>query len=263
MNIAILGGGNLGKAIARGLAQAGFIKKGKITLTNKHISLMDELKGSEIQLSSNNQEAIKDAEIVILAVQPKQLDDLLDEIKTSLDSSRHVLASVVTGVSINEIQNKLGNDLSIIRVMPNTAIAKGESMTCIATAGNDKGLNEVKNIFDALGSTLVIAERLMQAATVIGASGIAFFLRYIRAATQGGVEVGFHPEEAQQIAVQVAKGAAALLEATNDHPENAIDKVTTPMGCTIAGLNEMEHNGLSSAVIQGIKTSYKRIENIK
>ncbi len=263
MNIAILGGGNLGKAMAKGLAQGGFLEKGKITLTNKHLHLMEELQGSGIILSDNNQEAIADAHIVILAVQPRQLDDLLDEIKPALDTVKHVVASVVTGVSIAEIQQKLGDAISIIRVMPNTAIAKGESMTCIATNGHKNGLEEVKNIFDALGSTLVINEKLMQAATVIGASGIAFFLRYIRAATQGGVEVGFHPEEAQQIAVQVAKGAAALLEGTNDHPENAIDKVTTPMGCTIAGLNEMEHHGLSSAVIQGIKTSYKRIENIK
>lgn len=263
MNIAILGGGNLGKAMARGLAQAGFLDKGTITLTNKQVSWMEELEGSGVDLTDDNQKAIANADIVILAVQPRQLNDLLFEIKSGLNPEKHVVASVVTGVSISEIQAQLGDQISIIRVMPNTAIAKGESMTCIATNGHKKGLDEVKDIFDAMGSTLVINEKLMQAATVIGASGIAFFLRYIRAATQGGVEVGFHPEEAQQIAVQVAKGAAALLDGTGDHPENAIDKVTTPMGCTIAGLNEMEHHGLSSAVIQGIKTSYKRIENIK
>ncbi|MFY0652882.1 MAG: pyrroline-5-carboxylate reductase [Cyclobacteriaceae bacterium] len=261
MKIAILGGGNLGKAMAKGLAQAGFLDKGKITLTNKHIHWMDELKDSGVELSDDNHKAVAESDIIILAVQPRQLTSLLKEIKADLN--KHVVASVVTGVSIQEIQDQLAEGQSIIRVMPNTAIAKGESMTCIATNGHENGLKEVKSIFDALGSTLVIGEQLMQAATVIGASGIAFFLRYIRAATQGGVEVGFHPEEAQQIAVQVAKGAAALLEGTNDHPENAIDKVTTPMGCTIAGLNEMEHHGLSSAVIQGIKTSYKRIENIK
>jgi len=263
MNIAILGGGNLGKAISRGLAQAGFLDKGIITLTNKKISWMEELEGSGINLSEDNHKAVSESEIIILAVQPRQLEGLLEEIKGDLITSKHVVASVVTGVSIKEIQDQLGSEIPIIRVMPNTAIAKMQSMTCIATTENKKGLEEVKSIFDALGSTLVIGEQLMQAATVIGASGIAFFLRYIRAATQGGVEVGFHPEEAQQIAVQVAKGAAALLEGTCDHPENAIDKVTTPMGCTIAGLNEMEHHGLSSAVIQGIKTSYKRIENIK
>ncbi|MDP4679343.1 MAG: pyrroline-5-carboxylate reductase, partial [Cyclobacteriaceae bacterium] len=134
---------------------------------------------------------------------------------------------------------------------------------CISTTENKKGLKDVKSIFDALGSTMIIDEKLMQAATVIGASGIAFFLRYIRATVQAGVEIGFHPEEAQQIAIQVAKGAAALLKGSRVHPESAIDKVTTPMGCTIAGLNEMENHGFSSSVIQGIKASYKRIENIK
>jgi len=263
MNIAILGGGNLGKAIARGLAQAGFLNKGKITVTDKYLSQLNELRESGVELSDDNHKAISSSEIIILAVQPKQLEGLLADIKSDLNDSKHVVASVVTGVSIQEIQDQIGDKISTIRVMPNTAIAKGESMTCISTDENKKGLEDVKNIFDALGSTMVIDEKLMQAATVIGASGIAFFLRYIRATIQAGVEIGFHPEEAQQIAVQVAKGASALLDGTGVHPESAIDKVTTPMGCTIAGLNEMENHGLSSAVIQGIKTSYKRIENIK
>ena len=99
----------------------------------------------------------------------------------------------------------------------------------------------------------------MQAATVLGASGIAFFMRYLRAATQGGVQMGFDSKDAQLIAMQTAKGAASLVLEHQSHPEVEIDKVTTPMGCTIEGLNEMEHKGFSSALIQGIMTSFLRI----
>ena len=103
----------------------------------------------------------------------------------------------------------------------------------------------------------------MQAATVLGASGIAFFMRYLRAATQGGIQMGFHPEEAQLIAVQTANGAAGLILQNGQHPEVEIDKVTTPQGCTIEGLNEMEHQGFSSSLIKGLMTSFQKINNIK
>jgi len=262
-NIAILGGGNLGRAIAKGLSQSDFANQRKIYLTRRKLHLIEDLKEDGILITDKNPEAVENAEIIILAVQPKDLSQLIDQIRDKLDPGKHVLVSVVTGTSIQEIQDLVGVDYSIIRAMPNTAIALKESMTCIATNGHEKGREEVIKIFNVLGSTLVINENLMQAATVLGACGIAFFLRFIRAATQGGIEVGFHAEEAQLIAAQTARGAAALLLETDDHPEKAIDRVTTPQGCTIAGLNEMEHHGLSSALIKGIITSYNKIEKIK
>lgn len=262
-NICILGGGNLGRAIAVGLKKSGYLDSGNIILTRRNLKHLEDLKDSGIQLSSNNHEAIKNAGLIILAVQPKQLNGLLTSLSGDLDPNKHVLVSVVTGVSISDIEAMVGSGFSVIRAMPNTAIAMQESMTCIASNGQKSGLQEVQNIFDQLGSTLIIEEQLMQAATVLGACGIAFFLRFIRAASQGGIEVGFHAEDAQLIAAQTARGASALLLNSDDHPEKAIDKVTTPQGCTIAGLNEMEHNGLSSALIKGIVTSYKKIENIK
>jgi pyrroline-5-carboxylate reductase len=148
--------------------------------------------------------------------------------------------------------------------MPNTAIAIRESMTCLTThKGGEAALEKIQSIFDHLGTTMVIREKLMGAATILGACGIAYFLRYIRAASQGGIQVGFHADEAQIIAAQTAKGAASLLLISGNHPEDEIDKVTTPRGCTIAGLNEMEHFGLSSAIIKGIITSYNEIDKLK
>lgn len=262
-NIAILGGGNLGVAIGKGLMKSELSKQYAVAITRRKVQLLEPLKALGMHTLSSNKEAASNADIIILAVQPKQLHILLEDIKPVLDPAKHTIVSVITGISIGDLSSILGAQAKVIRAMPNTAIAIGQSMTCLATANaSDDAVEEVKTIFEAMGKAMVIDEKLMQAATVLGACGIAFFLRFIRAASQGGTEVGFHAEEAQLIASQTALGAASLLLETKQHPEEAIDMVTTPQGCTIAGLNEMEHHGLSSALIKGIVTSYKKIEKI-
>jgi len=261
--IAIIGGGNLGSAIAQGLVKSKLSKASDITITRRNLSKLDHLKKEGFLLSVDNTEAVKKNELIILCVQPKQLAGLLAEIGSWIQS-KHVLVSTITGISTEEIASHLKKKTPIIRAMPNTAIAIGQSMTCICSKdASEKQLEEVKTLFAGLGETLIIEERLMKAATVLAASGIAFFMRYIRAATQGGIQMGFDAEEAQLIAAQTAKGASSLLLSSESHPEIEIDKVTTPEGCTIAGLNEMEHQGLSSALIKGIITSFDKINNIK
>jgi pyrroline-5-carboxylate reductase len=147
--------------------------------------------------------------------------------------------------------------------MPNTAIGIRQSMTCLSSeSANGKALSVAESIFNTVGKSLRIEEELMGAATALGACGIAFFLRAIRAASQGGIEIGFHPAKALQIAAQTAKGAASLLLENDQHPEFEIDKVTTPRGVTISGLNQMEHDGFSSAMIKGIVTSAKKAEKL-
>ncbi len=262
-NIAILGGGNLGVAIAKGLINSSLSEQYEVTVTRRNIQSLDKLSELGVNVHSNNKEAVENGDLIILAVQPKQLDNLLGDIKSVIDHKKHTVISVITGITIADIAGVLGMQVKVIRAMPNTAIAIGQSMTCIASANASADtIEEVKTIFEAMGRAMVIDEKLMQAATVLGACGIAFFLRFIRAASQGGTEVGFHAEEAQLIASQTALGAASILLETNQHPEEAIDKVTTPQGCTIAGLNEMEHYGLSSALIKGIVASYKKIDKI-
>jgi len=262
--IAILGGGNLGVSIAQGLAGSGAFKTASIIITRRNQSKLDTLKGEGFNLTTNNIEAVGQSHIIILCVQPKQLDELLNSIKSSLDPSKHLLVSTITGITISEIEKMLGTPMPIVRAMPNTAIAIGKSMTCIcASNATADQVKEVESLFNLLGKTLLIEERHMKAATVLAASGVAFFMRYLRAATQGGIQLGFDSQEAQLIAVQTALGASSLILENNSHPEIEIDKVTTPEGCTIAGLNEMEHQGLSSALIKGIVTSYEKINSIK
>lgn len=252
-NIAILGAGNLGTAIATGLVKSGKYEADSITLTRRRITLLESYKDQGFYVTKDNEEAIKRSEIIILAVEPSQIDDLLKQVGPFLNPEKHLLISVVTSVDISYIKSIVSDKLSVVRAMPNTAIAIRESMTCICTdSDNDDVLETATEIFDTVGKTVSILEEQMTAATALCACGIAFFLRSIRAASQGGTEIGFHAHEALKMAAQTAKGAASLLADTDNHPEFEIDRVTTPRGCTIAGLNEMEHSGFSSAMIKGI-----------
>ena len=239
------------------------MKQKHITVVDKSEHNLTEVKEKlGVSTSQNITEAISDVKWVILCVQPRQLDAVLEEIKEELTADQ-ILISTVTGTSIEEI-NEVVPQNKVIRVMPNTGASKKLSMTCISANEDVKEeLAFVQKMFDTIGKTLIIEERLMQAATVLGASGIAFFLRFLRAMIQGGIQMGFHPHEAQIIAVQTAMGAATLVAKNGTHPEREIDKVTTPQGCTIEGLNEMEHQGLSSSVIKGVMASYEKINTIK
>jgi pyrroline-5-carboxylate reductase len=258
--IAIIGGGNLGKAIAEGLVKSGFTLPGHIMITRRNIDPIRYLEEKGMLVGNDNREAARFADLVIVAVKPFQVDEVLRNMRDVLDPSRHLVCSVVTGVSIQQLQGSLGSDFPIVRAMPNTAIAIQESMTCLCAAGwNDAHREYLEDLFRQLGRVVTIDEKLMDAATVLGACGIAYALRFIRANIQGGIEIGFDATTATLIAAQTVKGAAELLIQTGRHPEQEIDKVTTPKGCTIAGLNEMEHQGFSSSLIKGISASFEKI----
>ncbi len=257
--IAIIGGGNLGTAIAEGLVKSGFMLPEHIMVTKRNISTIQHLENKGILVSDNNLEAVGYAQTVILAVKPFQVADVLAGVKSKL-TDKHLLVSVVTGVTMEELLHHAGKKIGVVRAMPNTAIAIQESMTCICTRNVDEVQSQyVKDMFNQLGKVVAIDEKLMDAATVLGACGIAYALRFIRANIQGGIEIGFDSVTATLIAAQTVKGAAELLIQNGSHPEAEIDKVTTPKGCTIAGLNEMEHQGFSSSLIKGISASYDKI----
>jgi pyrroline-5-carboxylate reductase len=261
--IAVLGGGNLGRALALGWHEQAGIPPETIAVTRRHADKLSDLGKRGFDVGPDNDEAVRGAQTVVIAVQPQQLGGLLDQIGGAIDPDVHRVISVVSGVNVAELRASLGERVPIARAMPNTAVEIGESMTCLA-AEHESGpaLDHAARLFGLLGQTLVIPEAMMTPATALCACGVAFFLRCIRAASQGGIEIGFHPEEALLLAAQTARGAASLLLAGNGHPEREIDRVTTPRGCTIAGLNEMEHQGLSSALIRGILVSAQRAEGL-
>jgi pyrroline-5-carboxylate reductase len=258
--IAIIGGGNLGAAIAEGLLKSGFATPEQITVTRRNLSRLQSLKEQGITITDNNQAAIESSNVIIVALKPYNVKEVLEGLKNSFDAKKHIVISVVTGVYLNELTAIVDHGVPMFRAMPNTAIAIQESVTCLCHANaTGEHVAYVTELFNQLGISISIDEKLMDAATVLGACGIAYALRFIRASTQGGIEIGFDAKTANLIAAQTVKGAAELLLKGNRHPEEEIDKVTTPKGCTIVGLNEMEHRGFSSSLIRGIGASYNKI----
>jgi pyrroline-5-carboxylate reductase len=259
--VAIIGTGNLGKSIIQGLIDTKKFPLENIIATKRNLPDLQHFKEQGIQITSDNLAAVQQAELIIVALKPHNILAVLEGLSTVINPEKHILVSLATGISIAQIQKSIGENLPIYRAMPNTAADVQESVTCICSEDLDQErIEKVKSFFNAIGSTIQINEDLMEAATVIGACGIAYVLRFIRAMIQGGIEIGFDANTASKIVTQTVKGASELLIQREQHPEFEIDKVTTPKGCTIAGLNEMEHNGFSSALIKGIITSYKKIE---
>lgn len=260
LKFAIIGAGNMGSAIAEGLLKTGIITAGNIFMTDKRPNTLDNFKVKGVHTGDNNVKAASFADVVIIAVKPYHAKSVLEEIKTEIIPVKKLIISIAAGISISDIEEVTGK-IPIFRTMPNTAISIQESMTCIAEANSSKEQQEmVLNIFNMLGKTVFISEDLINAATVLGSCGTAYALRFLRASIQGGIEIGFHAEMAQLIASQTILGAAKLILATGHHPEQEIDRVTTPQGITIVGLNEMEHQGFSSALIKGVITSYNKIK---
>jgi pyrroline-5-carboxylate reductase len=257
MKIHIIGGGNLGVAIAIGISK--YSKGNQVTITRRNIESIQYLESEDITVSRSNTNDIDQADIIILAIKPYQVDTVLEEILPTIKNK--IIASAVSGLSIETLQEKTANKHTIVHIMPNIAARFGESATCISYLEKDKEeAKRVISLFTDLGTVSLIDEKLMDAATVLGACGTAYALRYIRASMQAGIEIGFDAQTALAIASQTAKGAATMALEEKIHPEQLIDRVTTPQGCTIVGLNEMEHQGFSSSLIKGIKTSLNKIK---
>jgi len=255
--VGIIGAGNIGCALAQGLVTQAGMKPSDIYLSRKKSALLEPLIKEGFKTGDNSMLAAS-CDFLILAVLPAQAEEVATELTALSRKENQILVSVISTVSIADLKKWTGMDA--IRVMPNTASEFGMGMSCIA-GEDEQELVLVEKLLEPLGQTMIIKEQLMPAATIMGACGIAFFLRFIRAVSQGGIQIGFHADQAGEIAAQTARGAAELLMKTGHHPEMEIDKVTTPMGVTIAGLNEMEHFGLSSAMIKGIVKSYSGISD--
>lgn len=265
MKIAIIGAGNMGGALARGVAKGATVATSDIYVSNPSRAKLETLKGEhpDINITTDNCEAATAADIIVLAVKPWKVVEVLEEIKPCLDYSRQAVASMVGGLGIAQLSewlDKGGEALpATYLIIPNTAIATLSSMTFIASARSTEAQDrQLVEIFNELGEAMLVDESLIPAGTSLASCGIAYALRYIRAAMEGGVELGFRAEEAKRIVMQTLRGAADILAANNSHPEAEIDRVTTPGGLTIRGLNAMEAAGFTNSVIEGLRASTKR-----
>lgn len=264
MKITIIGGGNMGGAIVRGLEKGSIFKAEDISVSDVNQDILNTLKkdipGLNTELGSYG--SVPKADIILLAVKPWLVDHIIDRIKFKMDYDRQILVSIAAGVNIaalSKFLEKQSDDTQIpviFRVIPNTAIAVRKSVNLISTENaSDEQKDLLLRIFNELGKAILLDESKLDAGTALTSCGIAYLFRYVRAAVLAGVEMGFYPKEAQSMIVETMLGAAELLKANGENPETEIDKVTTPGGITIKGLNELEANGFSNAVIKGIKAS--------
>lgn len=265
MKIAIIGAGNMGGALARGLAQGSIIPTADIYVSNPSTPKLEALKAEypDINITTDNREAATAADIVVLAVKPWKVVEVLDEIKPHMDYTHQAVASMVGGLGIAQLSEWLNKGDGVLPatylIIPNTAIATMSSMTFIASARSTEAQDRfLVDIFNELGAAMLVDEGLIPAGTSLASCGIAYALRYIRAVMEGGVELGFRADDAKRVVMQTLRGAADILEVNGSHPEAEIDRVTTPGGLTIKGLNAMEAAGFTNSVIEGLRASTKR-----
>ena len=247
--IAILGAGNMGGAVAIGLHR--LAKEVSLTVTTAHASTLEKYAAQGINASLDNVAAAQWADVVILGVKPWLVQSVLEQVKSAL--SGKVLLSLAAGIPSAQMAEWLSGTgiQAAYTVIPNLAAEIGESMT-FASAILGKADDLVKSLFDQVGKTLIVDERRLQAGMMVASCGTAFALRYARAAMEGGVQLGLYPHEALEAVYQTMKGAVDLAGSRGAHPEAEIDRVTTPGGITIRGLNAMEEAGFTSAVIAGL-----------
>ena len=258
MKIAMIGAGAMGGATVEGLIKGATFKNEDITVADPSQRVVDKFAAEGVSVTTDNQLAVEGADIVCVCVKPWLVETVLKGISEQLDASRQILLVIAAGVPSAKIQEWIGGakgkNLPLFLVIPNIAIAELQSMTFVVpVVATDEQTRLVKAVFDEMGSTLLTDEQHLASGTTLASCGIAYAMRYIRAASEGGVELGFKADDAKQIVMQTVRGAVELLQASGMHPEQAIDLVTTPGGLTIKGLNEMEHAGFTSAVIRGLK----------
>jgi pyrroline-5-carboxylate reductase len=259
IQIAIIGAGNMGGAIARGLAKGKLIQSKNIRVSDVSQGNLDIIKAfaPEIVLSNSNREAIKNADIIILAVKPWLVEIISEEIENLIDYNKQIIVSIAAGVDFSQLASLFSTDATLFRVIPNTAIEVLQSVSTISSFNASKEQEElIVSLFGELGKAFLVPESQLNAFMSLSSCGIAYAFRYIRAAMEGGVEMGIYPNVAKDVIIQTLRGAIDLLEANGTHPEVEVDKVTTPGGITIKGLNEMEAHGFTTAVIRGLKASH-------
>lgn len=256
MKVAIIGAGNMGGAIARGLANGHYIKAEEITVSNPSQPKLDLLKAEHphIHITNSNKEAAEGADIVIIAVKPWKVEEVLKPLRLR---QPQILVSVAAGLTFENLAHFVDPEMPIFRVIPNTAIAECASMTPIAARNaSDEQIKMMIDLFNEMGFAILIEEKQFAAATALTSCGIAYVLKYVQAAMQAGVEMGIRPNDAMKMVAQTVEGAAQLLlKNEHTHPVLEIEKVTTPGGITIKGVNALEHEGFTSAVIKALKAS--------
>ncbi len=257
--IAIIGAGTMGRALADGMIRGACVAPAHLTISGRGVERAERL-ATELgaRRAADNHEACRDADVILLCVKPKDVPPLLSELAAGGVFERQpLLISIAAGVTLAAIEAGVGPAVPVVRAMPNTPSCIGHGMTVIAAGGQATAehLEVARDIFASVGRVLVLDERHLDVVTAVSASGPAFIYLIIEALTDGGVMCGLTRQTATELVAQMTLGAAAMVLATGRHPAQLKDDVTTPGGCTIAGLLALEERHLRSALAHAVQTT--------
>lgn len=262
--ITFLGAGAMGEALIRGLLRGAGVHPTQITATDvvpQRLKLLKRELG--ISVTSDNRAAVRKASVVVLAVKPNTVPAVLEGIGDLITASQLVL-SIAAGVTIRAIESQLKNEAPVVRVMPNTPCLVGQSAAALAPGSHagEKHLALAEAIFDSVGLTVRVEEKLMDAVTGLSGSGPAYVYVFLEALSDAGVRMGLPRDVATRLAAQTVKGAAEMALQTGKHPGVLKDMVTSPGGTTIAGLHELERGRLRGTIMNAVEAATKRAKEL-
>jgi pyrroline-5-carboxylate reductase len=258
--VAILGSGNMGEALVKGLLRAGKVPPESLVCTDERAERREELQRRYgVQVTGDNRAAVAGADIAVIAVKPQVIDAVLEAIAPAVDAKKLVI-SIAAGVPIAAIARKLGTGVRIIRTMPNTPALVGAGAAALARGphATEQDLEQALALFEAVGVAVVVEEHHLDAVTGLSGSGPAFVFMAIEALADGGVKMGLARPVAMALAAQAVMGSAKLVLETGEHPGRLKDQVTSPGGTSIAGVHALEQHGFRAALIAAVEAATKR-----
>ena len=258
--LGVIGAGKMGSALIRGILKAGVLSPDKITASDVDPVLLASLKqDTGIKTTSDNSIVVKSAEIILLALKPDMIRPVLQEVKGLLTKD-HLIVSIAAGVPIKAIEEAAGLDARIVRVMPNTPALIGQGAAAFSPGkrATKEDVENVKAILDAVGVSIELSEKHLDAVTGLSGSGPAFVFMVIEALADGGVKMGLPRAVAMLLAAQTVAGAAKMVLETKKHPGELKDQVASPGGTTIAGISALERGGLRATLIEAVEAATKR-----
>jgi len=262
--LTVVGLGKLGGLLAESFIARGLTQPKDIVGTVRHKARAEKLDAKHpFPVHTDNRDAVADADIVLLAVKPQMIETVCEEIRSAVTKDKLVI-SIAAGVPMRSIERFLADGVPVVRAMPNTPCAVGAGMTvlCRGKAATDQHLELTKRLFDTVGRTIVLDERHMDAVTGLSASGPAYIYVILESLAEAGVKLGLPRETATLLAAQTAKGAAEQVLVTGSHPALLKDEVTTPAGCTIDGLLELEEGKLRVTLIKAVVKASQRAREL-
>lgn len=256
--VTLIGAGNMGGALAHAWAKSGLVE---LTISDKNEQVLQHFQQlyPQIKTTTDNRTAVPDAQVVVLVVKPWLMPTVLGEIESVIDLNRQVIVSNAANFGTDKLLSTLHTSGQYFYAIPNIAAEYEAGMTFLAhnAAASAENINMITDLYRLCGKVMDVEEKQVEAGMMMASCGIAYVMRMVRAMTEGGVEMGFYPAQAQQIAIQTMLGAATLLDKSGLHPEVAIDKVTTPGGVTIKGLNQLDQSGFNAAIVKSLKAGLK------